>query len=188
MSAKNNLPLDTRDTVHDIEANERAAYRSRQAGYEKGIFTKSIDLANTKKRLDLFKDLAAKLEKTPKTKAKKLNMIVLENDIIKSDVHSHELPSYSGRVVPFTNLGMVAKLLNKVLLGFQMKGKLNKVGNIFPQDLLRDPETSMKIVKDLLAYLQANAPGSDSIVVLDNYLKLAVPVIQEITGKLIKRK
>ena len=56
MSAKNNLPLDTRDTIHDIEANERAAYRSRQAGYEKGIFTKSIDLANTKKRLDLFKD------------------------------------------------------------------------------------------------------------------------------------
>ena len=27
MSAKNNLPSDTRDTIHDIEANERAAYR-----------------------------------------------------------------------------------------------------------------------------------------------------------------
>ena len=69
-----------------------------------------------------------------------------------------------------------------------MKGKLNKVGNILPHDLLRDPETSMKIVKDLLAYLRLTLLAQNSIVVLDNYLKLAVPVIQEITGKLIKRK
>ena len=69
-----------------------------------------------------------------------------------------------------------------------MKGKLNKVGNLFPSDLLRDPVVSMKIVKKLMGFLQTNVPGADSIVVLDNYMKLAAPVIQEITGKLIGKK
>lgn len=188
MSAANNLPLDTRDTVRDKEIEEREAYKGRESGYSKGIFTKSIDNANTKKRLDLFKELFEKLEKTPKKKAEKLSKIVLENDLEKSAVHTHELKTYKGRVVPYTNLGMIAKLLNKVLLGFQMKGKLNKVGNLFPSDLLRDPVVSMKIVKRLMGFLQTNVPGADSIVVLDNYMKLAVPVIQEITGKLIGKK
>ncbi len=46
---------------------------------------------------------------------------------------------YSGEVVPYTNMGMISKLFEHVLSGFQMKGKLTKVGGIYHMNLLTEP-------------------------------------------------
>ena len=65
MSAKNNLQ-DTRDTIHDIEANERAAYRLTGWIRKKGNFHKINRPCQHKEKIRPFQRLSSKLEKTSK--------------------------------------------------------------------------------------------------------------------------
>lgn len=189
MPASNKLPLDTHETVHSKEADERDEYQATQVAYEKGHKSKSLHKKYTMAKLNLFNELFdKKLVANPKAKAKKLAKIVRESDKVKSRTYPSSLPSmYSGEVVPYTNMGMISKLLTNVLLGFQMKGKLNKVGNIFPSDLLKEPEVAMKLLSNLMNYIIKNAPGDDSYIVIDNQMKLFLPVVQSLTGKLISK-
>ena len=46
MSSSKKLPLDTRDTVHDQEADEREHYHATQRAYEKGHISKANDKKN----------------------------------------------------------------------------------------------------------------------------------------------
>ena len=69
-----------------------------------------------------------------------------------------------------------------------MKGKLGKVGGIYHMNLLTEPEMAMKVLKNLMNYLVKNAPGDDAYLIIDNYMKLFLPVVQSLTGKLISKK
>ena len=60
---------------------------------------------------------------------------------------------------------MICKLLQEVLCGFQMKGKMNKGGFYF-MHLLTEPEMAMNILKNLLVYIVKNDPGNDAYVIL----------------------
>lgn len=189
MPASNKLPLDTHQTVHDKEADEREEYHSTQKAYEKGFANKTTHKKSAKAIFDLFNELFdKKLVANPKAKAKKLAKIVRESDKVKSRTYPSSLPSmYSGEVVPYTNMGMISKLLEHVLAGFQMKGKLSKVGGIYFMNLLTEPEMAMKVLRNLMNYIIKNAPGDDSYIVIDNQMKLFLPVVQSLTGKLISK-
>ena len=189
MSASNKLPLDVY-TIHDKEADEREQYHATQKAYEKGFANKTTDKKNAKARFDLFNEIfEKKLVANPKAKAKKLAKIVRDSDAIKSRTYPSSVPSmYSGEVVPYTNMGMISKLFEQVLCGFQMKGKLGKVGGIYFMNLLTEPEMAMKVLKNLMNYLVKNAPGDDAYLIIDNYMKLFLPVVQSLTGKLISKK
>lgn len=187
MPSSKKLPLDTRDTVHDQEADEREQYHATQRAYEKGHISKANDKKNAKARFDLFTELFdKKLKVNPKEKAKKLAFIVRDSDTRKSRVLPSDIPSmYSGRVVPFTNMGMICKLLEEILNSFQMKGKLRKVGGFASDHLLTEPEMAMKTLRKLMVYIVKNVPEDDAYVIVDNYMKLFLPVVQSLTGKLI---
>ena len=189
MSASNKLPLDIH-TIHDKEADEREEYHSTQRAYEKGFANKTTDKKRAKDRFDLFNELFdKKLVANPKVKAKKLAKIVRDCDAVKSRTYPSSIPSmYSGEVVPYTNMGMISKLFEHVLAGFQMKGKLTKVGGIYHMNLLTEPEMAMKVLRNLMVYLVKNAPGDDAYVIIDNYMKLFLPVVQSLTGKLISKQ
>ena len=175
MSASNKLPLDVY-TIHDKEADEREQYHATQKAYEKGFANKTTDKKNLA-RFDLFDEIfEKKLVANPKAKAKKLAKIVRESDEVKSRTYPSSVPSmYSGEVVPYTNMGMISKLFEQVLCGFQMKGKLGKVGGIYFMNLLTEPEMAMKVLKNLMTYLVKNAPGDDAYLIIDNYMKLFLP-------------
>ena len=190
MSASNKLPLDTRETVSDKEADERQEYLATQRAYDKGTASKANDKKNAKARFDLFNELfEKKLKANPKAKAAKLAKVVREADAVKSRTYPSSIPSmYSGEVIPYTNMGMISKLLEQVLGAFQMKGKLTKAGGIYFMHLLTEPEMAMNVLKNLMKYLLQNASGDDSYIIIDNYMKLYLPVVQSLTGKLISKK
>lgn len=185
----NKLPLDTHQSVSDKEADEREAFFATQKAYDKGHTSKARDKKHTKDRFDLFNELfEKKLKVNPKAKAAKLAKIVREEDTVKSRTYPSQIPSmYSGEVVPYTNMGMISKLFEKVLSGFQMKGKLTKLGGIYYMHLLTEPEMAMKILKNLMVFIVKNAPGDDAYLIIDNYMKLFLPVVQSLTGKMISR-
>lgn len=188
MSASNKLPMETY-SVSEKEADEREEYYATQRAYDKGQKSKANDKKQAKARFDLFSELfEKKLKANPKAKAAKLAKIVREEDTVKSVTYPSKIPSmYSGEVVPYTNMGMISKLFEKVLFGFQMKGKLTKLGGIYYMHLLTEPEKAMNILKNLMVYIVKNAPGDDAYLVIDNYMKLFLPVVQSLTGKMISR-
>ena len=184
----NKLPLETY-SVSEKEADEREAYYGTQRAYDKGHASKARDKKHAKDRFDLCSELfEKKLKANPKAKAAKLAKIVREEDTVKSRTYPSQIPSmYSGEVVPYTNMGMISKLFEKVLSGFQMKGKLTKLGGIYYMHLLTEPEMAMNILKNLMVYIVKNAPGDDAYLIIDNYMKLFLPVVQSLTGKMISR-
>ena len=183
------LPLDTHQTVRDKEADERNEYQAVHKAYDKGQKSKSLDKKMAKARFDLLDELfEKKLKANPKGKAAKLAKVVRETDSVKSKTYPSQMPSmYSGEVIPYTNMGMICKLFEAVLGSFGMKGKLGKVGGIYFMHLLTEPEMTMNTLKNLMTYLLKNAPGDDSYVIIDNYMKMFLPVVQSLTGKMISK-
>ncbi len=47
---------------------------------------------------------------------------------------------------------------------------------------------AMKVLRNLMVYLVKNAPEDDAYVIIDNYMKLFLPVVQSLTGKLISKQ
>ena len=189
MSASNKLPMETY-SVSEKEADEREEYYATQKAYDKGHASKANDKKQAKARFDLFDELfEKKLKANPKAKAAKLAKIIRESDSVKSRTYPSRVPSmYSGELIPYTNMGMICKLFQEVLSGFQMKGKMNKVGGFYFMHLLNEPEMAMNILKNLMVYVVKNAPEDDSYVIIDNYMKLFLPVVQSLTGKMISKQ
>jgi hypothetical protein len=175
--------LDTRTTLRDKEIDEKEEYLKNELYRKKNPEQEKRQSKFIKKRLDLFTELFdVKLKANPSKKAEKLSKIVKESDLVKS-YEQHTPLDFDAEVIPYTNQGMVANLLRNVLVGFQMKGKLNKVGNLVTRDMYLYPKEVNTILKRLMNFLMKNFPGDDSYIIIDNYIRIYTEVIFTIVGK-----
>ena len=175
--------LDTRTTLRDKEIDEREeclkdrAYRKKNPEYEKTQY-KLI-----KKRLELYNELfEVKLKVNPSKKAEKLSKIIKSNDLKKS-YEQHTPLDYDAEVIPYTNHGMITTLLKEVLVGFQMKSKLNKTGQLITRDTYLYPKDIIKILNKFMMYLMKNLPGDDAYIIIDNYMRIYTDVIMSTVGE-----
>jgi hypothetical protein len=171
--------LDTLTTLRDKEIDEREEYLNGKKNPDHGVPESQF----IKKRLDLFSELfALKLKANPSKKAEKLSRIVKSNDLKKS-YEQHTLLDYDAEVIPYTNQGMITNLLKEVLVGFQMKSKLNKTGQLITRDMYLYPKDIFKVLRKLMVYLMKNLPGDDAYIIIDNYMRIYTDVIMTIVGE-----
>ena len=78
---------------------------------------------------------------------------------------------------------MITNLLKEVIVGFQMKGKLNKTGQLITRDMYLYPKDIIKILRKLMVYLMKNLPGDDAYIIIDNYMRIYTDVIMTIVGE-----
>ena len=175
--------LDTRTTLRDKEIDEREECLKGRAYRKKNPDHVKLETQFIKKRLDLYNELfESKLKANPAKKAEKLSRIVKSNDLKKS-YEQHTPLDYDAEVIPYTNQGMITNLLKEVIVGFQMKGKLNKTGQLITRDMYLYPKDIIKILRKLMVYLMKNLPGDDAYIIIDNYMRIYTDVIMTIVGE-----
>ena len=174
--------LDTRTTLRDKEIDERESYLKADAYRKSHPEHVKSELKFIKPRFELFKELFdKKLKANPSKKAAKLSQIIKENDLVKSYEKSTPL-DYDAEVIPNTNQNMIVNLFASILLGFQMKGKLNKVGQLVTKDTYFYSKEVIKILRNLMNFLLKNLPGDDAYIIIDNYIKIYTDVILTVVG------
>ena len=175
--------LDTRTTLRDKEIDEREECLKGRAYRKKNPDHVKLETQFIKRRLDLYNELfESKLKANPAKKAEKLSRIVKSNDLKKS-YEQHTPLDYDAEVIPYTNQGMITNLLKEVIVGFQMKGKLNKTGQLITRDMYLYPKDIIKILRKLMVYLMKNLPGDDAYIIIDNYMRIYTDVIMTIVGE-----
>ena len=174
--------LDTRTTLRDKEIDERESFLKGDAYRKSHPEHVKSELKFIKLRFELFKELfEKKLKANPAKKAAKLSQIIKENDLVKSYEQYTPL-DYDAEVIPYTNQDMITNLLRSVLVGFQMKGKLNKVGSLITKDTYFYGKEVIKILRNLMNFLLKNLPGDDAYIIIDNYMKIYTDVIFTVAG------
>lgn len=175
--------LDTRTTLRDKEIDEREECLKGRAYRKKNPDQVKLETQFIKKRLNLYNELfESKLKANPAKKAEKLSRIVKSNDLKKS-YEQHTPLDYDAEVIPYTNQGMITNLLKEVIVGFQMKSKLNKTGQLITRDMYLYPKDIIKILRKLMVYLMKNLPGDDAYIIIDNYMRIYTDVIMTIVGE-----
>lgn len=174
--------LDTRTTLRDKEIDERDSFLKADAYRKKHPEHVKSELKFIKARFDLFNELFdKKLKANPSKKAAKLSQIIKDNDLIKSYERCTPL-DYDGEVIPNTNQDMIVNLFANILLGFQMKGKLKKVGQLVTKDTYFYGKEVIKILRKIMNFLLKNLPGDDAYIIIDNYIKIYTDVINTVVG------
>ena len=174
--------LDTRTTLRDKEIDERESFLKEDAYRKKNPQHVKREAQFVKKRFDLFVELFdKKLKANPGKKAEKLAKIIRETDLKKS-YEQHTPLDYDAEVIPFTNQDMITNLLRNVLVGFQMKGKMNKVGSLITKDAYFYAKDLIKVLRNLMVFLMKNLPGDDAYIIIDNYMKIYTDVVSTVVG------
>jgi hypothetical protein len=174
--------LDTRTTLRDREIDERESFLKEDAYRKKNPQHVKREAQFVKKRFELFTELFdKKLKANPAMKAKKLAKIIRETDLKKIYEQSTPL-DYDAEVIPYTNQDMITNLFRNVLFGFQMKGKLNKVGSLITKDTYFYAKDFIKVLRGIMVFLMKNLPGDDAYIIVDNYMKIYTDVVSTVVG------